>query len=311
MSVKAMPSWAAPLVGAAVGVVLGLKAGARAPGSAELNPLYVAAGGGAIGALAGCILWLIDAQRRPTQRTLPSNIARTIPRAVPRPQMVRTATGPTTTLQAPRTMPPPLPIPVPRPTSALPREFFGKMWINAVTAGILGSLSLFALIMGPLFLTDAIESANGRPGAEAGIPLTLMGLFMALPAVAGVVQLIHKRRPVLRICREGIECRLIGRGILSGIGGLPVRLRAILALVCGDAFRVQTVRLPWQELQVLNIVGSPLSRLLLLGARGSMPGDGRSVIAAEAEFAQPLEVIVQSIRTFGPAAMRTSLPSWD
>ena len=57
MQNQSFPGWAAPLVGAALGVLLGFR-GAKRDGQA-FSPEW-AIGGAAIGLFAGLVVWLVD-----------------------------------------------------------------------------------------------------------------------------------------------------------------------------------------------------------------------------------------------------------
>ena len=69
MTNASFPSWAAPVVGAGVGALLGLR-GARRDGQ-EITPEWII-GGAALGFLAGGIIWLLD---RPPSRPASSESA--------------------------------------------------------------------------------------------------------------------------------------------------------------------------------------------------------------------------------------------
>jgi hypothetical protein len=105
-----------------------------------------------------------------------------------------------------------------------PTQCYGKTWIYRSQSIIFGGFTLFGLIMGPLFLTGAMKSADGTPAKDAGIGLTAVTLGFMLPAFAmAVFNLRVRRAPLIQICREGIETRLIGRTSLDGVPLVPSR----------------------------------------------------------------------------------------
>ena len=63
----------------------------------------------------------------------------------------------------------------------LPRKFYPKTWVTWTMILIFGFLACFSCVAVPLFWLDIAKAANGRPGHEAGIPLTVIGYGFMLP----------------------------------------------------------------------------------------------------------------------------------
>ena len=137
---------------------------------------------------------------------------------------------------------------------------------------VLVPITCLACIMGPLFLCDAIHTADGRPGHEAGIPLTITGLIFVPIAILLVFHLFARQWPIIRIFREGLEIREIGTRVqfdpslnILGIGFILCAFIALWQLLTLRMFRVRTTRLRWEEIMsiasnrvILEIIGIPI-----------------------------------------------------
>ncbi len=92
-------------------------------------------------------------------------------------------------------------------------DFYAKTWIDWAVVLISGPLTVFSLVMGPLFLFDIIQSNDGRPGYEAGIPMTIIGCVIVLPVFIFFLAKLNNRRskPLIAIYAEGLIVQLWGR----------------------------------------------------------------------------------------------------
>ena len=80
-------------------------------------------------------------------------------------------------------------------------------------------LGLFCAIFGPLFLFDIMKSADGKPGTVAGVAMSIMAVPTFLVALLGWFNVYARRKPLLRLCAEGMEINVIGA---SGLDGTPL-----------------------------------------------------------------------------------------
>lgn|SRR5579883_379674 len=116
-------------------------------------------------------------------------------------------------------------------------RFRAKTWIFRARVIGLGFFTLFGMIYGPLFLTGAMKDAMGRPARGAGIGITAVTLGFFLPAFAiAFFNLGVRRPPLVRICREGIEARLIGGTSLDGVPSVPGLVRFYWGLLSTQSF---------------------------------------------------------------------------
>src|SRR5947199_5229803 len=104
----------------------------------------------------------------------------------------------------------------PMPRLAMPTEFMARTWLFIVQALIFGGLASFSLVFGPLFLFGFMKKANGVSATDAGIALTALSVPFLLVFALAVYNLSARRRPLLRLCREGIEFVEIGASSLDG-----------------------------------------------------------------------------------------------
>jgi hypothetical protein len=197
--------------------------------------------------------------------------------------------------------------------------FYAKSWYLYVGAIVFTILALFCAILGPLFLFDFMKRANGKPGTEAGVAMSIMAVPMSLVALLGWFNVYARRKPLLRICEEGLEINVIGASSLDGTPLIPNLVRVAWLIVSLQGFRKQIGWIPWQMFRNIEVVGLPMMRSLVIDATIAYPtfrGDamtaqiGDSIAFRDAEFQDPLEVIASTIQEFyiAPDA-RSALPS--
>ena len=63
--------------------------------------------------------------------------------------------------------------------------FYAKSWYLYVAAIVFTMLALFCAVLGPLFLFDIMKRADGKPGTEAGVAMSIMAVPMFLIALLG------------------------------------------------------------------------------------------------------------------------------
>lgn len=207
-----------------------------------------------------------------------------------------------------------------------PFEFRGKTWIYVASFLIVGGLAAFSLVMGPLFLTGAIKRADGKPGTEGGIALCIVGVLLSLVAALPLFRIVALRRPLLRLCREGIVVNLIAASSLDVLPQIPglgkgLKLLHIAWLIVSlQGFRQHLVYAPWRTFQAAQVSGFKMAREITIVALFYRMADGRwqpnpiddQLTFQEAEFAASLDKIAESVLFYAAnAAAREQLPSWD
>ncbi len=197
-------------------------------------------------------------------------------------------------------------------------EFTGKTWIFVVQACVFGGLASFSLILRPLFLFEVMKDARGQPAPDAGVALTITSVPLALVFALAVFNIVARRRPLLRVCREGLAINMIGSSSLDGIPLVPTLVRVAWLIVSFQGFREQVLFAPWISLHSVKISGLPMVRKLTIA--GEMYRSPRielaepfanQVVFDESAFAVPLEQVVATINEFGQqAGLRDGLRSW-
>ena len=197
--------------------------------------------------------------------------------------------------------------------------FYAKSWYLYVGAIVFTMLALFCAIFGPLFLFDIMKRADGKPGTDAGVAMSIMAVPMFLIALLGWFNVYARRKPLLRICEEGMEINVIGASSLDGTPLIPNLVRVAWLILSLQGFKKQIGWIPWETLRNIEVVGLPMKRSLLIEATIAYPafrGDamtariGDSIAFRDAEFQEPLEVLVSTIQEFyNDADARGALPS--
>ncbi len=197
--------------------------------------------------------------------------------------------------------------------------FYAKSWYIYVAAIVFTILTVFCAVFGPLFLFGIVKPADGKPGTDAGIAMSIMAVPMCLVALLGWFNVYARRMPLLRICEEGLEINVIGALSLDGVPLIPVLIRVAWLIASLQGFRKQIGCVPWELFRTVRVAGLPMCRSLVIDATIVYPtfrGDEITATVAEcvafrdAEFRAPLETIASAILAYydNPAA-RTRLPS--
>ncbi|MGL4550817.1 MAG: hypothetical protein ACRC33_06490 [Gemmataceae bacterium] len=201
----------------------------------------------------------------------------------------------------------------------MPNCFMGKTWIFVAQAVLFGCLALFSLVSGSLFLSGIAHKANGAPATDAGIALSIMSVPFLLLFALAVYNLRARRRPVLRLCREGIEITQIGSSSLDRIPLIPTLVRVAWLILSTQGFRRKIIRTPWGCFREARVSGPPMSRRLSITASPFPVGEGVRVgpvevvqgVYYEVEFTTPLDRIAEAIKSRADSPDGLSqLPSW-
>jgi len=202
-----------------------------------------------------------------------------------------------------------------------PTQFRGKTWIVLVNAIVFGGLAGFSSVLGPFFLFGVIKPADGRPGTGAGIALSIISVPLLLVFILAVFHVLARRRPMLRICREGIEINILGASSLDDVPLVPVFLRLAWLIVSLQGFKRQLLRAPWEQFREARISGPPMARTLTIVAsvdqsasrsKGEPAPTANDVSFGEAAFDRPLDQVVSAIQAYRRnVELRNRLPSWS
>lgn len=206
-----------------------------------------------------------------------------------------------------------------------PSEFRGKTWIYVASFLVVGGLAAFSLVMGPLFLTGAMKDARGQPATDAGIALCIFGVLLTLVAALPLFRIMALRKPLLRLCREGIVVNRIAASSLDDLPQIPglgkglKLLHAAWLIVSLQGFRQHLVYAPWHTFQAAQVSGFKMARELTIVALFHRMADGcwqpnpigDQLTFQDAEFASTLDKIAESALYYAAnMAAREQLPSW-
>jgi len=145
-------------------------------------------------------------------------------------------------------------------------------------------------------------------------------LFLAVFAMA-IFNIKARRRPLLRICREGVEVVQVAPSSLDRIPLVPGLVRVAWLILSTQGFRRRIIRFPWRDLQEVLVSGPPMARSLTIVAYPSFlatadlpPGifAADRVVFPEVTFASPLDEIARAVRSSANLpATPGHLPSWS
>ncbi len=197
--------------------------------------------------------------------------------------------------------------------------FYAKTWYLYVGAFVFTFLAVFSAIMGPLFLFDVLKRADGKPGTEGGVALSIMSVPMILVAILGWFNVCARRKPLLRIWNEGIEINVIGASSLDGVPLVPTMIRVAWLICTMQGFRKQIGWIPWSTFRSAEVSGLPMVRILTIDAtiayptlrdNGRLVQIGDRVVFRDADFRVPLDTVASAInRYFDNPETRNVLPS--
>lgn len=196
--------------------------------------------------------------------------------------------------------------------------FFAKTWYLWVAAFVLGFFALFCAVMGPMFLLGILDRADGKPAMQAGVALSIMAVPLALVASLSWYQLWARRKPLLRICRDGIEVNVIGASSLDAVPAIPKWFRVAWLVLSLQGFRKQVGWIQWSEFRSAEISGKRMERFLTIDASIDFPSfrkldpslkRAESVIFRDSDFKISLDSIESSINRYSKSPLvRRKLP---
>ena len=197
--------------------------------------------------------------------------------------------------------------------------FYARSWYIYVTSIVFTTLALFCVIFGPLFLFDIVKRADGKPGTDGGVALSIMAIPMVLVALLGWFNVYARFKPLLRICNEGLEINVIGASSLDGALLIPPLVRVAWLILSLQGFKKQIGWIPWTTFRNVEVAGLPMMRSLVINATIAYPTFRGEVLTAQiadsvafrdAEFQDSLDSITTAIQTiYHDPEARDALPS--
>jgi hypothetical protein len=122
------------------------------------------------------------------------------------------------------------------PAATIQTDFYGKTWIYQVGAFLSALLVVLCILIAILFVGGVLEPKGEIPPTVAASRLLLITLPMSLVTLLCWSNARARRQPLLRLCQEGLELNIVGRGSLDHVHGLPTSIKlAWLFYQCKDS----------------------------------------------------------------------------
>ena len=188
-----------------------------------------------------------------------------------------------------------------------PTRFTGKTWIFVAQSVIFGALAGISLLLGPLFLFGIMKDASGKSAVDADIALTIMSVPFLLVTALAVFNILARRRPIVSICREGVQVNLIGSSSLDGVPLLPSLIRVAWLILSFQGFKQQLLIAPWHSLHHARISGLQMARRFTIvgsffpvarGGIGPAAPVATEVAFPEVAFDAPLDQVAAAINVY-------------
>jgi hypothetical protein len=206
-------------------------------------------------------------------------------------------------------------------SESVKNRFYGKTWIFRAQAFLYGFFGFFGILMGPAFLLKWIEPNNGKDGTSPGIGLMVGATFFLMAFSLATFNLLARRKPTVRICREGLEIRIIGRTSLDEKLFIPGLIKFFWSFFSGQGFRIEQFRIAWGQLIQVIIQGLPMMKSIAFtgtverGGWGELAPvfkNGHETIAlADWQFKDTLQSLELAVRTFASDhSKQLTLESW-
>ena len=202
-----------------------------------------------------------------------------------------------------------------------PISFYGRTWMMWAGALICGYFAVLGCFMGPLFWLGIIKPADGRPGYEAGIPLTIISVLLMPIAIAFAFQVYARQWPILKIYKEGLWIRSIGTPYqtdwalsATGIDMILIVFVMLWQLVTLRMFRTQVIHWRWEDLDIVLPRNGNFSIVGWLDNDDFTQNDMKphTVSYGADSFEMSINKVRESVQFFhGNPDLRESLPSWQ
>lgn len=205
-----------------------------------------------------------------------------------------------------------------KPQSKPPAVFYGKTWIYYAQALVATGLDIMCLSMGPMFLLGIMKNAQNKPVPEAGIALTIFGVILLPVALLAWFNILARRKPLIKLCKQGIAVNVIGASDADGVRLIPGVVRVAWLIVTGQGFRSQAAMMNWPALTHVEVKGVSVVKSLHIYGAFTMPGAKKGeaertvqrLSFRDAEFRTSPDKVAEAIEYYrNNTADREQLPS--
>ena len=206
----------------------------------------------------------------------------------------------------------------------LSRKFYAKTWVLWAQVLIFGQLALVGCIAGPLFWLDIAKPANGHPGHEAGIPLTIISYVVILPIfILSASHLLVFQKPVIVLFKEGLETRCMaskpGQSLSSvltmvlNLDIITIPLSVIYRLITFQKLvDIPTYKIPWSEIDAIYVtmIGLNINGRLYDDSNGQMLNT--DIVSFDRNIFESPEYVCKTLEHYYvDPALREQLPTWE
>lgn len=198
--------------------------------------------------------------------------------------------------------------------------FYGKRWLLALGGSIAAFVFISMAIMGPLVLLGQLKDDFGKPlPPVAGVILSSIAIFLGFLTWVLWKNFLVRGRPLIRVCREGVEVRIIAASALNDDWTMPSKPVLLWRIITGSGYGNRIGWISWDHLRSVTIVGNSEKKLVLEGpvaVETAVKGDeltariGANLAFKDSQLKNRLQTIADSILTYKNSTdSRQSLPS--
>lgn len=198
--------------------------------------------------------------------------------------------------------------------------FYGKRWLLALGGSIAAFVFISMAMMGPLVLLGQLKDDFGKPlPPVAGVILSSIAIFLGFLTWVLWKNFLVRGRPLIRVCREGVEVRIIAASALNDDWTMPSKPVLLWRIITGSGYGNRIGWISWDLLKSVTIVGNSEKKLVLEGpvaVETALKGDeltariGADVAFKDSQLKNRLQTVADSILTYKNSTdSRQSLPS--
>ena len=119
--------------------------------------------------------------------------------------------------------------PTPTAEVSLTESFYGKTWMDWATLLFTLGAGVLGLALGLLMWSGNLRNIYDEPVTAGGPPATITGVFLLGWSALLIRRLIALRKPLICCTEAGVECRVVGAGLIAGLP-LPGAIKFILMI---------------------------------------------------------------------------------
>ena len=198
--------------------------------------------------------------------------------------------------------------------------FYGKRWLLALGGSIAAFVFISMAMMGPLVLLGQLKDDFGKPlPPVAGVILSSIAIFLGFLTWVLWKNFLVRGRPLIRVCREGVEVRIIAASALNDDWTMPSKPVLLWRIITGSGYGNRIGWISWDHLRSVTIVGKSEMKLVLEGhvtVQNAVEGDKvtarteGNIAFKDSQLKNRLQTIANNILAYKDSTdRRQSLPS--